>query len=108
MDKRISYKLVIDTETCPINKDVDGVFPSNMWAYDVGWAVVDKRGKVYRTHSFVNADTVCILRKENPSILGRYKKWQAHLDFFCKDQKDPVCRYQGIRHYRNLRTQYAF
>ena len=47
MDKRISYKLVIDTETCPINKEVDGVFPSNMWTYDVGWAVVDKRGKVY-------------------------------------------------------------
>ena len=59
MDKRISYKLVIDTETCPINKDVDGVFPSNMWAYDIGWAVVDKRGKVYRTRSFVNADIFC-------------------------------------------------
>lgn len=59
MDKRISYKLVIDTETCPINKDVDGVFPSNMWTYDVGWAVVDKRGKVYRTRSFVNADIFC-------------------------------------------------
>lgn len=59
MDKRISYKLVIDTETCPIDKDVDGVFPSNMWTYDVGWAVVDKRGKVYRTRSFVNADIFC-------------------------------------------------
>ena len=56
MDKRISYKLVIDTETCPVDKDVDGVFPSNMWAYDIGWAIVDKRGKVYRTRSFVNAD----------------------------------------------------
>lgn len=59
MDKRINYKLVIDTETCPINKEVDGVFPSNMWAYDIGWAVVDKRGKVYRTRSFVNADIFC-------------------------------------------------
>ena len=56
MDKRISYKIVLDTETCPIDKDLDGVFPSNMWVYDCGWAIVDKRGKVYRTRSFVNAD----------------------------------------------------
>ena len=56
MDRRISYKIVLDTETCPIDKDLDGVFPSNMWVYDCGWAIVDKRGKVYRTRSFVNAD----------------------------------------------------
>ena len=56
MDRRISYKIVLDTETCPIDKDFDGVVPSNMWVYDCGWAVVDKRGKVYKTRSFVNAD----------------------------------------------------
>lgn len=56
MDKRISYKLVLDTETCPIDKDFVGVSPQNMWTYDIGWAVVDKRGNVYKTQSFVNAD----------------------------------------------------
>ena len=56
MDKRISYKIVIDTETCPIDKDLTDVLPTNMWVYDCGWAVVDKRGNVYRTRSFVNAD----------------------------------------------------
>ena len=56
MDKRISYKIVLDTETCPIDKSFNDVVPSNMWAYDIGWAVVDKRGKVYKTRSFVNAD----------------------------------------------------
>ena len=56
MDKRINYKLVIDTETCSLNKSLQSVIPSNMWTYDCGWAVVDKRGKVYRTRSFVNAD----------------------------------------------------
>lgn len=56
MDRRISYKIVIDTETCPIDKDLTDVLPTNMWAYDCGWAVVDKRGNVYRTRSFVNAD----------------------------------------------------
>ena len=56
MDKRISYKIVLDTETCPIDKDLQEVVPSNMWVYDCGWAIVDKRGRVYRTRSFVNAD----------------------------------------------------
>lgn len=56
MDKRISYKIVIDTETCPVDKDFNGVAPWNMWVYDAGWAVVDRRGNVYRTRSFVNAD----------------------------------------------------
>lgn len=56
MDRRISYKIVIDTETCPLDRDLTDVLPTNMWAYDCGWAVVDKRGNVYRTRSFVNAD----------------------------------------------------
>ena len=56
MDRRFSYKIVLDTETCPCDKDFEGVSPWNMFVYDCGWAVVDKRGKVYRTRSFVNAD----------------------------------------------------
>ena len=27
-----------------------------MWDYDIGWAIVDKRGNVYKTRSYVNAD----------------------------------------------------
>lgn len=56
IDKRIGYKIVLDTETCPIDKDFNGVSPQNMWTYDIGWAVVDKRGKVYKQASFMNAD----------------------------------------------------
>lgn len=56
MDKRISYKIVVDTETCPLDKEMDSVTPSNMFTYDIGWAVVDKRGNVYKTASYVVAD----------------------------------------------------
>lgn len=56
IDHRINYRIVLDTETAPCNKDFEGVSPWNMFVYDVGWAVVDKRGKVYKTNSFVNAD----------------------------------------------------
>lgn len=56
IDKRVSYKIVLDCETAPCDKDFQGVSPFNMFVYDLGWAVVDKRGKVYKTQSFVNAD----------------------------------------------------
>lgn len=56
MNKRIKYRLVIDTETCPIDTEETAVLPSNMFVYDCGWAVVDRYGNVYRTRSFVNAD----------------------------------------------------
>jgi hypothetical protein len=56
MDKRKHYIIVIDTETCPLDRDLNGVVPYNMFVYDIGWAVVDKKGNVYETKSYVNRD----------------------------------------------------
>ena len=53
MDRRIKYRIVIDTETCPVDTEFEGVSPYNMWVYDAAWVVVDKRGSVYKTRSFV-------------------------------------------------------
>ena len=51
IDRRIGYKVVFDTETAPIVKGViDG---DKSLVYDFGYAIVDKRGKVYLTRSFV-------------------------------------------------------
>lgn len=51
IDRRISYYMVIDTETAN-NTD----YPLT---YDLGLAIVDKRGTVYETRSFVIADIYC-------------------------------------------------
>jgi hypothetical protein len=56
IDRRRNYKIVLDTETCPLDKDFEGVSPENMWAYDIGWAVCDKHGNIYETRSYMNAD----------------------------------------------------
>lgn len=56
MDKRIKYRIVLDTETAPMDNTLEDVKPSNMLVYDIGWAVVDKRGNVYETASFINTD----------------------------------------------------
>jgi len=56
IDKRKSYYVVLDTETCPIDKDFEGVSASNMFVYDCGFAVCDKKGNIYEEYSFVNRD----------------------------------------------------
>lgn len=69
MDKRINYRIVIDTETAPMDRTLEGVDPYNMFTYDIGWAIVDKKGNVYRTRSFVNAD---IFLKEKEAMTSAY------------------------------------
>lgn len=56
MDRRINYKIVLDTETAPMNTESNEVLPSNMLVYDIGWVVTDKRGTIYKTRSFLNCD----------------------------------------------------
>lgn len=56
MDKRKKYYVMLDTETCPLDKDFDGVTPFNMFVYDCGFAVVDRYGNVYEKYSFVVKD----------------------------------------------------
>ena len=56
IDKRKHYIIVLDTETCTLDKDFNGVTPFNMFVYDIGWAVVDKKGNVYETKSYINRD----------------------------------------------------
>ena len=56
IDRRISYKIMLDVETCPLDKDFEGVCPHNMWVYDIGFAVIDNRGKIYETYSYIVKD----------------------------------------------------
>lgn len=49
----IKYRIVLDTETCPLDKDFEGVTPWNMFVYDQGWCVTDRHGTVYKTRSFL-------------------------------------------------------
>lgn len=48
IDRRKNYIVVLDTETA---NDLD-----NPLVYDIGWAIVDKYGNVYRTRSFINRE----------------------------------------------------
>ena len=48
--------VVLDTETCPTVK-TDSVDPHNMLAYDIGWSIIDKTGKVYISRSYIVGET---------------------------------------------------
>lgn len=73
IDRRITYKIVIDTETCPVDKDFEGVDPFNMWVYDVGYVVTDKRGTVYVARSFVVDE---IFNHEEELMQSAYYAWK--------------------------------
>ena len=48
IDRRRNYVLVLDIETANISEDA--------LAYDVGFAVADKKGNIYETHSYMVAE----------------------------------------------------
>ena len=53
IDRRISYKIMMDTETANVHI-VDGKLDMrDVLVYDIGWAVVDKRANIYETKSYI-------------------------------------------------------
>jgi len=59
MDKRINYLIGLDTETCNGIMVDEKLDLTQSLVYDLGWAVTDKRGKIYKTRSFIVAEIFC-------------------------------------------------
>lgn len=59
IDKRRHYVLVVDTETANTLQTESGLDMSNVLVYDCGFAVVDTKGNLYETASYVNRDIFC-------------------------------------------------
>ena len=89
IDMRKKYYVVLDTETCPVDKTVNGVFPSNMWTYDLGFSVIDKKGNVYESFSFVIYD---IFFEEKDLMKSAYysNKIPKYLDDIVKGKRTVV------------------
>lgn len=96
MDKRINYKIVLDTETCPLEQ-TNEVTPWNMFVYDIGWAIVDKRGKVYKTQSFINAD---IFLNEKELMKSAY--YSEKIPKYWEDIKSGI---RQLKSFYNIRKQ---
>ena len=57
IDKRKKYYLMLDTETCNGIATEKGLDLSQSLVYDIGCAIVDKRGNIYDEQSFVIIET---------------------------------------------------
>lgn len=56
IDRRITYIVMLDTETCNTIQEDKGLDMSSVLVYDIGWQIIDKRGKVYEQKSYINSD----------------------------------------------------
>lgn len=57
IDKRRTYYIVLDTETCNGIMTDKGLDLNDSLVYDIGFAVVDKHGRVYETRSYIIYET---------------------------------------------------
>lgn len=73
IDKRRHYVLVLDTETANTIQTENGLDMSNVLVYDCGWAIVDTKGNIYETASFVNRD---IFNDERDLMRTAYYNWK--------------------------------
>ena len=62
MDKRINYLIGLDTETCNGILVDDKLDLTQSLVYDIGWAICDKRGNIYKTRSFVVREIFCDMK----------------------------------------------
>lgn len=105
MDKRIKYLMGLDTETCNgLVLDGDKLDLSQSIVYDIGWAITDKRGKIYKTRSFLiyevfvamkdvmasayYADKIPMYWKQVKSGQRKLVKFQTMYNAFWKDIKE--------------------
>ena len=53
IDHRIHYIIMTDTETCNTICNDGKLDMTNVFIYDMGWQVTDKRGIVYEEKSYI-------------------------------------------------------
>lgn len=70
------YNCVLDTETCPLNRNFTQVFPQNMWVYDIGWTISDRLGNIIRTRSFIVKE---IYYFEPEAMESAYYAWKCNM-----------------------------
>lgn len=94
IDRRISYKIMLDTETCNTLVIDDKLVMDYVLVYDLGFSVVDKRGKVYESYSFIIKE---IFFGESDLMKSAYyaKKIPMYLEQIAKGERKVVSFYEA-------------
>lgn len=72
IDKRKKFICVLDTETAPLDRNAR-VSGTNGLVYDLGYQIVDKKGNVYVSRSFVIEE---IFKGESDRMQSAYYAWK--------------------------------
>ena len=94
MDKRRNYFIVLDTETANGQATEKGVDLKDSLVYDLGYAVVDKWGTVYKTESFV-IDEIFFGEAEMMKSAYYANKRSAYLDDIKNGTRKVVSFYEA-------------
>ncbi len=97
IDKRIKYHLVFDTETANSLDDP--------MMYDIGGAVVDKRGKVFETFSFI-IDEVFNGMKDLMQSAYYAEKIPMYEEQIAKGERKVVSLYEAKKYIKELCEKY--
>ena len=97
IDKRKNYYLIVDTETANTNGD-------NMQdplVYDIGGAIVDKKGEVYETFSFVIYDIFYNMRNlmRSAYYADKIPAYQTQID---NNERKVVTFFTAKKHIKNI------
>ena len=95
IDRRKSYYILLDTETCN-TRMVDGKLDmSDVLVYDICWAIVDKKGNVYKTGAYLVDE---IFNEEQELMASAYyaKKIPEYIEQIAKGER-VVERWYKIR-----------
>lgn len=93
IDHRKHYILMLDTETANTIQDEKKLDMSNVLMYDCGWAVIDTKGGIYETASFVNSD-IFVNEKELMQTAYYAKKIPQYIEELRTGQRTMATTYE--------------
>lgn len=101
----MSYRIVLDTETCPYDETVETVLASNQLPYDISWIVVNDDGEVFEQRRFAVAETFleekellknAFFADKIPSYWEQIKRNECELKKFANIRKQLIA---DVQHY---------
>ena len=106
MDKRKTYLVVLDTETCNGRTIDNKPDLSDSLVYDLGFAVIDKKGEVYETKSFVIRDVFYGMKETMESAYYKDKIPSYRKDIFEHKTRKLVSFYEARKNLLDIMDNY--
>lgn len=98
IDRRKTYVMVLDTETCNgITGDDGSVDLDYSIVYDGGFSIVDTKGNVYEEHSYVMGDVFCGMKD-----LMKSAYYAEKIPDYWNDIKAKTRTMISFNHFRNI------